>query len=471
MSSPPKGIPISLNEDSAIPSPPHDRPRVSKSPVASLPGPTLVAADSNVFLGGDSGILFTQLILNAMNGGATGILQTQPYSHQSNDRHTPDRLDMFTLPENAKDLIRIFFKYHFVLTPIFHELTIRTAFDAVIECDVTSRDQHRYTLAIMNMLFAIAIAHRRSPTVPKDAKARDFYDRAMYLIQPTMLSHWSIEKVQVLLLGARYLQCSGSPDECWNVLGLAIRIAYGLRLHLVPSDELDYIAKETHKRVWYVCFGLDKLLSMIYGRPAITSTSTFSTPLPEDLDDECIQKTRILYPSPRKPSILSFLIHASKLYRVMESADRLSCLSKLSWESLGTVIFSLDEEFEEWSQNLAPHLKLDGNTKDETEPALILALRANMVRILIHRQSLALTLRFLSESRKSNEYRKAESLKNTMFRHSRNICLQTAMETIHLVGLRHEKTADAAGPSWFNLYYCIPLSRITKSVANCIYSI
>ena len=78
-----------------------------------------------------------------------------------------------------------------------------------------------------------------------------------------------------------------------------------------------------------------------------------------------------------------------------------------------------------------------------------------MVRILIHRQSLALTLSFLSESRKGNEHRKPESLKNTMFRHSKNICLQTAMETIHLVGLRYEKTADVAGSSWFNLYYCI----------------
>ena len=452
-----KGLLSSLNEDAAMSSLPHhlSRSTVSKLPAKYSPGPTLVAADSNVFLGGDSGILFTQLILNAMNGRATGKLQTQPYLHRNNDEATSDALDIYTLPDNAQDLVRIFFKYHFVLTPIFHEPTIRAAFDDAIECDVTSRPQYSYTLAIMNMLFAISIAHRRSPTVPKNAKSREFYNRAMLLVQPTLLLDWSIEKVQVLLLGARYLQSSNSPDECWNVLGLAIRIAYGLRLHLAPSDDLDYIAKETHKRVWYACFGLDKLLSMIYGRPAITSTSTFTTPLPEDLDDECIQKARILYPSPRKPSMMSFSIHASKLYRVMESADRLSGLSKLSWESLGKVIFSLDEEFEEWSQLLPPHLKLDSNNKDETEPTLILALRANMVRILIHRQSLALTLSFLSESRKGNEHRKPESLKNTMFRHSKNICLQTAMETIHLVGLRYEKTADVAGSSWFNLYYCI----------------
>ena len=203
-----KGLLSSLNEDAAMSSLPHhlSRSTVSKLPAKYSPGPTLVAADSNVFLGGDSGILFTQLILNAMNGRATGKLQTQPYLHRNNDEATSDALDIYTLPDNAQDLVHIFFKYHFVLTPIFHEPTIRAAFDDAIECDVTSRPQYSYTLAIMNMVFAISIAHRRSPTVPKNAKSWEFYNRAMLLVQPTLLLDWSIEKVQVLLLGARYLQ-------------------------------------------------------------------------------------------------------------------------------------------------------------------------------------------------------------------------------------------------------------------------
>jgi salicylate hydroxylase len=285
------------------------------------------------------------------------------------------------------------------------------------------------------------------------ARARSFYDTAMSLIQPTLLEDWNIEKVQTLLLGARYLQSSNSPDECWNVLGLAIRIAYGLELHRPPNVKLDYIAKETRKRVWSACFGLDKLLSMIYGRPAATSTSTFTTPLPEDLDDDCIQLSRILYPTPRRPSIMSFSIQVAKLYRVLESTSRLYGRGKVTWDTLASTVFSLDEEFEEWNRALPEHLKVhDDGDKQHNEQALILALRANMVRILIHRQSLALTLRFLSGS--GGEKRGSEGLKNNMFQYSRNICVQTAMNTITLVGLRHEKTTDAVGPSWFNLYYC-----------------
>lgn len=440
--------------------PPH-RPSIqtpqwapSLSPRAESPeGFTLVAADPDVFLGGDSGVSFTQLIMNAMNGGTIDKLQTQPFSQQRVDHRPSPSTDILALPPNVEELLDIFFDFHFELSPIFHQPTIRAAFDRIIDGDGAYRNTHRYTLSIMNMILAISSSHRRSPTETM-ARARSFYDIAISLIQPTLLKDWNIEKVQTLLLGARYLQSSNSPDECWNVLGLAIRIAYGLELHRPPNDTSDFVMNETRKRVWYACFGLDKLLSMIYGRPAATSTSTFTTPLPEDLDDDCIQPGRVLYPTPRSPSIMSFSVQVAKLYRVLESAARLYERRKVTWDTIASTIFSLDEEFEEWNRALPEHLKMHDDGRKDSEQALILALRANMVRILIHRQSLALMLSFLSGS--GGEKRGSDGLKNNMFQYSRSICVKTAMDTIHLVGLRHEKTTHAVGPSWFNLYYCRP---------------
>lgn len=151
---------------------------------------------------------------------------------------------------------------------------------------------------------------------------------------------------------------------------------------------------------------------------------------------------------------MSFSIQVAKLYRVLESAACLYERGKVTWDTIASTIFSLDEEFEAWNRELPEHLKMHDDGSKDSEQALILALRANMVRILIHRQSLALMLSFLSES--GGEKRGSEGLKNNMFQYSRSICVQTAMDTIHLVGLRHEKTTDAVGPSWFNLYYCRP---------------
>jgi len=90
------------------------------------------------------------------------------------------------------------------------------------------------------------------------------------------------------------------------------------------------------------------------------------------------------------------------------------------------------------------------------EKALILALRANMVRILIHRPSLALSLRALSAVEGSDRRggRGNEGVKCSILMHSRWICVGTAMETVGLIGRRHEQTRRKSGTSWFNLYYC-----------------
>lgn len=426
---------------------------------------TLVATDPGVFLGGDSGIYFTQLIMNAMNGSVSNRLRSEPFPQPWTSTPAMDTAapDVFMLPPDSKELVDIFFNFHFELSPIFHKPTIEIAFKRVIDGDNRYREENCDILSIMNMIFAISCSHRRSNT-ERSGRSRSFYDAAMSLIQPTLLKNWKIQKIQTLLLGARYLQSSNSPDECWNVLGLAIRMAYGLELHHPPKDDLDFIAKETQKRVWYACFVQDKLLSMIYGKPAATSTSTFTTPLPEDLDDDCIQLDRLLYPSPRTPSVLSFFIQVAKLYQVMESTLAAHAREHVTGDALACTILSLDEEFEEWRRELPDHLRIYGSRiKQDNEQALILALRANMVRILIHRQALALTLSLLSGA--SNKHQGTDKgLKNNTLQSSRSICVQTAIDTITLVGLRHEKTAAAAGPSWFNLYYRMSSSICLKSL-------
>ncbi len=294
----------------------------------------------------------------------------------------------------------------------------------------------------------------------------------MSLIRPTVFSDWSIEKVQILLLGVRYLQAASYPEECWNVLGLAVRMAHGLELHRPPNPKnFDCIAQEVRKRVWAACYGLDQLLSMIYGRPAGTSATSSSAPLPENLDDDCSQPTRLLYPSARSESTtLSFFLAVSKLYQILESATSLSDHPALE------NILPLDEEFEAWSANLPPNLKIQSGTTVEDEISLILALRANMVRILIHRQSLVSVLSALSREytlpgtamRREGLDRQSGRLRLSMLQRSRQICVDAAEEVIQLVGQRHEQTKDAMGPSWFNLYYCAypPISHFDLTVSR-----
>ncbi len=412
-------------------------------------------------MGGKASESFTQLILNAMNHGSARM---ETHSFSSPTEHIGDSRawsELLQPPADARKLIKIYFDFHHILTPIFHVPTTLARFEQVLTCESAHQSEHVHTIALMNMICAIAVAHSRSGRGRSDRVepiARMYYDTAMSLVSPTIFSDWGIEKVQILLLGTRYLQAASYPEECWNTLGLAVRIAYGLELHRPPSStKFDCIEQEVRKRVWAACYGLDQLLSMIYGRPAGTSAKSSSTPLPEDLDDDCIQPARLLYPSVKsEPTTVSFSLAVSKLYRILESATSQSDPPMLE------NILRLDEEFEAWSANIPPSLKIFDVKVVGDEIPLILSLRANMVRILIHRQSMVSILSALSGGHNITSISAGKEatgspggrLRRSVLHQSRQICVNTAEEIVQLVGQRHEQTKDAMGPSWFNLYYC-----------------
>ncbi|KAM0521358.1 hypothetical protein ACHAPE_002838 [Trichoderma viride] len=407
----------------------------------------------DIFLSGKAGESFTRLILNAMNHpsaklDARSFTSPRDYSVES---RSPS--DLFSLPPNAQELLKTYFDFHHELTPIFHVPTVMVQFDLVLNNRHGARtNDHIYTLAIINMICALTAAHSRRNQEGSDVISRKYYDTAMQLMQPSLMSEWRIEKVQALLLGARFLQSSSYSDECWTVLGLAIRIAYDLELHRPPDPEkFDCIGQEVRKRVWYACFGLDQLLSMIYGRPAATSTATFSTPLPEDLDDDCIRPNRLLFPSVQTTTSMSFFLQVSKLYRLLETTMMIGSQPALS------DLVRLDEEFEAWQAEMPDNLRIRDGVPPEKESTLILGLRANMVCILIHRQSLVSGLSALSSasstSAPASSEREGGRLRASILQRSRQVCVSTAEETIRLVAERHDRTKKAMGPSWFNLYY------------------
>ncbi|OBT61942.1 hypothetical protein VE03_08234 [Pseudogymnoascus sp. 23342-1-I1] len=214
---------------------------------------------------------------------------------------------------------------------------------------------------------------------------------------------------------------------------------------------------------------------MIYGRPAVTSSVDFTFPLPEDLDDECILADRVLYLTPKGVSGMRFSIEIAKLYKILEVATRSVDFETTDGcgEALAQSVLVLDERFQRWYADVPRELKLEENEDEAAEKPLILALRANMVRILIHRPTLALSLRALSGT---VDHRRAdEGVKSRILQHSRGICVSTAMETVNLIGRRHEQTRRMSGTSWFNLYYLfnatlILVSHVVDTAYNTAYS-
>ncbi|OQU98512.1 Fungal Zn2-Cys6 binuclear cluster domain-containing protein isoform 2 [Cladophialophora immunda] len=412
------------------------------SAAASSSGyPSAVVADADVSMGGVS---FTQLILNALHGHES----VKAYSRTTDNdvREQESRLteqDLYTLPANASELLGQFFTLRHPLSPVFHVPSIRPLFDAALQCPPEQRSHHRSIFVLLNMIFAICTSHWVIDARGNPRAARRHYDIAISLIQPNLLRDWKLEHVQALLIGARYLQGSSCANECWNILGLAIRIAYGLGLHKDPPDTDPQPLRETKRRVWYAAYTLDVLLSMIYDRPSMIRSDECSVSLPTDLDDEYIQSA----PMPRPPSTMSFSIEVIKLYRIIEAFKSQLNESVDSGRKVVELVMPLDEQYRKWHRSLPSHLILD--YKAPTEQPWILALRGNMVRILIHRQSLMVTLRGLLGHQDVEDSVVSHALQS-----SRSICIHAAMESIDMVALRHEHTKKTMGLNWFNIYYC-----------------
>ncbi|KAJ3471956.1 hypothetical protein MRS44_002055 [Fusarium solani] len=411
----------------------------SNNTVQAGPTPSSVVVDANLSIGG---ISFTQLLLNSLYG--QGNVEAQLVETDSGSRVSPLQLtgeELYATPDNAADILDQYFTTRNTLTPLFHGPSARSVFGEALRCPAETRQGQPLTFAIINMILALCTSHWVVDVEANPRTARRHYEIAMALLQPTLLRDWRLEHVQALLLGARYLQTTSCGEESWNILGLAVRIAYGLHLHKDPPEFDTPPVRETKRRVWYSAYILDMHWSMIYQRPSATRSADFSVSIPEDLDDECIRDDGVLYPMPKRPSSMSFCIEMIKLCKVIEKVlARLSEKMDMTRDTAECIV-ALDDEYQKWRRDLPTHLVLDHDNPNE--PQWILALRANMVRILIHRPSLGHGVQTAGQG----------SLADQTLRFSQKMCLDAAVETVDIVALRYEQTKHSLGLNWFNVYY------------------
>lgn len=85
-----------------------------------------------------------------------------------------------------------------------------------------------------------------------------FRHRMQDLLHADFLDYSSIAHVQVLLLSGHYLLTTEHPTRCYNIVGLACRIAVGLGLNSDnASMRFSVIEREVRRRVWYACLQIE----------------------------------------------------------------------------------------------------------------------------------------------------------------------------------------------------------------------
>lgn len=110
----------------------------------------------------------------------------------------------------------------------------------------------------LNAMFALGCQFSDLSSEEKRAASAMFYDRIKTLLRFDILDSGSIGQVQALLLVGQYLLGTQYPTRCWNVVGLACRMAISLGLQSASfSRDSSEVEAEVRRRVWYACLQMD----------------------------------------------------------------------------------------------------------------------------------------------------------------------------------------------------------------------
>lgn len=200
-----------------------------------------------------------------------------PVENSTNTRRVPPlpdflwkRLDSSaSIPTRtmADDLLHSFFAFAHEFLPIFYKPAFYKQYEELWIPSVHSgpRDplksfEDNIFLSTLNMCFSLGSLF--SQLVHDENRAcvsNDYYLRSRALTNFDICDYSSLSTVRLQLITGLYLQTTSNVSRCWNVVGMAIRLAQDLGLHKCVSGhaESGRIEVEMERRVWHSCVMMD----------------------------------------------------------------------------------------------------------------------------------------------------------------------------------------------------------------------
>lgn len=115
---------------------------------------------------------------------------------------------------------------------------------------------------ILNLTFALGCQYSQVIAPQEQCTTGDvFFHRAQRFVNLDSLGSGDCALVQALLLMGLYLQSTDMSEKCWNIIGLAIRVAQSVGLYInvnpdsysIQEVPVDQVKHETRKRLWGGC--------------------------------------------------------------------------------------------------------------------------------------------------------------------------------------------------------------------------
>ncbi|RSL83981.1 hypothetical protein CEP51_004191 [Fusarium floridanum] len=347
---------------------------------------------------------------------------------------------------------------------------------------------------MLNVVFALGVLHNTELNQQeRDDISYTFFRRSKSLLGLDLLENGSTPLVQVLLLMGQYLQTRDITSSCWNIIGMAIRVAQGIGLHLQPEEREegdpgnrqagDQLEEEMRRRAWTGCVLLDRILSLTYGRPLMIHSGAAHKRLllPSAIDDELL--TRFPHSPGSQPSDMpsrvECYIHAIKLQDILgqvltsfyhqgsedEGASSQKAVDESRRKGISNSglqkLLDVDGQLDTWNRNLSAHLQVDSYSTENSflggprskrstifcRQATVLKARYLYVRLILLRPSLS----ELCDSAQSGGTN--SSMRQSMLIKTGNLCASVAQELVHLITENSRSRAHLLPPPWYNVLY------------------
>ncbi|CEO59954.1 hypothetical protein PMG11_04602 [Penicillium brasilianum] len=275
-------------------------------------------------------------------------------------------------------IINLFWQsYHTSLSPIVDETQFKKHYQSLL----VNSGQDRKPSALVDVIIAMCMQYATS-TMPVETQGllvdgrdalvagRWHYWRGQKLLTLELDSP-SLSTLQCHLLCAVYI-CGGSFHNMMDsTVGLAVRTAYMLGLHLDPPSTMPEKDREMRRRLWWAVYLMDSKAGMKLGRPFMVSHSYAMPSLPSDTLEAAASSGSMFIPIGQNATWLSYNLHTVQLYIKIRRAytdfyeqgiflqgDQNLWADHEAQNSSAEVLMAHTRSFHEWVDGVPESLKL-----------------------------------------------------------------------------------------------------------------
>ncbi|XP_014555881.1 hypothetical protein COCVIDRAFT_38446 [Bipolaris victoriae FI3] len=334
----------------------------------------------------------------------------------------------------------------------------------------------------MNLLFAIGAKYSQLIGAPWRGDERDhliYMTRAVHLLRLgdpiVFIAAPTMDRVQATGALAFYFLAIGHVSRAWIMIGVSIRLALALGLHLRNENTaLEDSKKEPLVRTWWCLHAIECLVSSITGRPpvighedcTVSLPKSNSGPLnPDNSSSRQSSRVRTSYESPQSSARSS----ASQSDRGTDDSSYLVAYINLnlisqkvllslysprtaarSWEHIQTRITELLNELDDWAKIASPSEDLHASSwapqPDVDRERYLFRIYYWSTRILITRPCLCrIERRIESESSRSAIFNAKTA----------ELCVQAAEQITSLFPDQPDKTFIYSHGPWWDVVHII----------------